>query len=75
MFLFLFYLFWAVLGLRCYSDFSLFVVSEGYSLAAVSGTSSLVGMQGLLIAVAYPVAEHRLQGSQTPEHRLNSCGA
>ena len=51
------------------------MVSEGYSLVAVSGTYSLVAMQGLLIVVASPVAEHRLQGSQTPEHRLNSCGA
>ena len=69
----LFYLFLAVLGLRCYLDFSLLVVSEGYSLGAVSGIYSLVAMQGLLTAVASLVAEHRLQGSQTPEHRLNSC--
>ena len=72
MFLFLlyFWLCWVFVATR-----SLLVVNKGYSLVAVIGTYSLVAMQGLLIAVASPVAEHRLQGSQTPEHRLNSCGA
>ena len=65
-----FWLCWVFVATR-----TLLVVNKGYSLVAVSGTYSLVAMQGLLIAVASPVAEHRLQGSQTPEHRLNSCGA
>ena len=43
--------FLAVLGLRCCPGFSLVAVSRGYSLVAV---------RGLLIEVAFPVAEHRL---------------
>ena len=61
-------------------DFSLVVMSRGYSL----------GARGFLLAVASLVAEHRLQGmsasvvlarglnsggSWVLEHRLNSCGA
>lgn len=52
--LFLFiYLFLTVLGLRCCSGFSLVAASRGYSLVAV---------HRLLIEVASPVAENRLQG-------------
>ena len=69
-----------MLGLCCCVDFSLAVVSGGYSLAAVCR---------LLILVASLVAEHRLQGAwvsraaawgfssygfQALEHRLNSWG-
>ena len=45
------YLFLAVLGLRCYTGFSLIAAREGYSLIVV---------HGLLIAVTPLVAEHRL---------------
>ena len=52
--LFLFiYLFLAVLGLRCRS---------GFSLVAAGRSCSLVAVHRLLIAVASPVAENRLQG-------------
>ena len=44
-------LFLAVLDLCCCSNFSLVVASRGYSLVA---------LQGLLLVVASPVAEHRL---------------
>ena len=40
-----------MLGLHC---------SEGFSLAVESGSFSLLAMWGLLIAVAAPVAKHRL---------------
>ena len=75
------FLFWAVLGLCCCTEFSRVAASRGYSPAVMSG---------LLIAVASLVAEHGLQGasasaaaahglsncsSQTLEHRFNSCGA
>ena len=75
------YLFLAVLGLCCCKGFSLVVESEGYSLAAAGR---------LLAAVASPVAEHGLPGTQAsvaaargprgcgsraPEHRPNSYGA
>ena len=51
LFVFLNYLFLSVLGLRCYVHFFLVGESWGYSLLAV---------QGLLIAVAFLVAGHRL---------------
>jgi len=44
-----------VLGLCCFTGFSLDVVSGAYSLVAV---------HALLIAVASSVVEHRLQGAQ-----------
>ena len=50
-FVYLFYLFMAVLGLCCSAGFSLVVASGGYSLVAV---------HGLLIAVVSLVAEHGL---------------
>ena len=46
-------LFLAAWGLHCCTGFSLAVARGGFSLAVVCG---------LLIAVASPVAEHRLQG-------------
>ena len=70
-----------MLGLCCCKGFSLVAESGGYSLAVVGR---------LLIAVAYPVAEHGLPGTQASvaaarglrgygswasEHRLNSYGA
>ena len=60
------YLYLAVLGLRCYMEFSVVVASEGYSIVVV---------HGLLIAMASLVAQHVLQLFQFPglEHRLNSC--
>ena len=45
-----------VLGLCCYTGFSPIAESGGFSLVAVS----------ILLAVAYLVAEHRLQGVWTP---------
>ena len=42
----------------------------GFSLVAASGGYSLVVVCGLLIVVASPVAEPRLQGTQT---WLSSC--
>ena len=48
----------AVLGLRCCMDFSLVGESGGYSPGAVE--SILSSIPGLLIAVASPVAVHRL---------------
>ena len=44
-------LFLAVLGLCCYAGFSLVEASRGYSV---------VGVHGLLTAVASLIAEHRL---------------
>ena len=72
-------LFLAVPGLSCCMGFSLVVASRSYSLVVV---------HRLLIAMASPLAEHRLQerelsscgtglssrGSPALEHRLNSCG-
>ena len=49
------YLFLAGLGLYCYTSFS---------LIAASGESSLVAVCGLLLAVTFLVAEHRLYGAQ-----------
>ena len=46
------YLFLAVLGLHCYTDFSLAAASRGYSLA---------GARGVLIAVASLDAEHDIR--------------
>ena len=77
------YLFLAVLGLHCWSGFSLVAASGGYSLVVACR---------LLIAVVSPVAEHRLQGMVAwasgvaasglsscaflaLEHRLSNCGA
>ena len=56
-----------MLGLRCCTGFSLVLMSEGGSLAAV---------HRLLIAVAFLVAEHgvRSTGSALVAHRL-SCSA
>ena len=52
------------------------------SLVVAVGGSSLIGVCGLLTAVAFLVAELGLQGAWAPwlqsralEHRLNSCGA
>ena len=55
--------------------FSLLCV--GFSLVTVSKGYSLVAEYGLLVAVASPLAEHRLSscGSQVLECRLISCGA
>ena len=47
--------FFAELGLRC---------CTGFSLVAENGGSSLVAVHGLLIAVASLVAESRLWGTQ-----------
>jgi len=53
--LFIFLILLAVLGLcGC----------TGFSLVVADGTSSLVEVRGLLIAVASLVAEHRLQGER-----------
>ena len=69
-----------MLGLHCYTGFSLVVVSGGYSLVEV---------QGLLIVVVSLVEQYRLQGAwasfvvacgvsswgwRPPELRLISCG-
>ena len=51
----LIYLLLAMLGLRCFTGFSLFVASRGYSLVAV---------HRLLIAVASLVAEHGFGGGR-----------
>ena len=51
LFLIIYLLFWAVLSRRCYGSSSLVMVRWDYSLVAVPR---------LLIAVASPVAEHRL---------------
>ena len=74
------YLFLALLGLCCYSDFSPVSVSRGISVVAVLRFP---------ISVACLVAEHGLQGAQVSvsvahgsvavatralEHRLSSCG-
>ena len=55
-------LFLAAWGLHCCTGFSLAVARGGFSLAAARGGFSLAVVCGLLIAVASPVAEHRLQG-------------
>ena len=70
-----------MLGLHCYTDFSLVAENRGYSP---------VVMHGLLTVMASPVVEHRLEGapasvvvahglssrgSQVLEQRLNSRGA
>ena len=59
----------AVLGLCCYT---------GFSLVVASGGNPLVAAGGLLTAVALLVAEHRHSGfsscgSQALEHEFNSC--
>ena len=41
----------------------------GFSLVVASRSYSLVAVHGLLIAMASPLAEHRLQ-----ERELSSCG-
>ena len=51
LFLIIYLLFWAVLSRRCYGGFSLVMVRWDYCLVVVPR---------LLIAVASPVAEHRL---------------
>ena len=56
---------------------------RGFSLVAASGGYFLVGVHGLLSAVASPDAEHGPWGSWVSivaapwllEHRLSSCGA
>ena len=53
----LFYLFFSVLGLCCYRDFS---------LVAMSGDYSLVVVLGLLIEVASLAVEHRLWATPAP---------
>ena len=53
----------AVLGLRCYMEFSVVVASEGYSLVVV---------RGLLIAMASLVAEPVLQLLQFPGSRAQA---
>ena len=59
----------------------------GFSLVVASRSYSLVAVHGLLVAMASPLAEHRLRepelsncgtwtqqsGSPALEHRLNSC--
>ena len=74
-FLFIYLLFLAALGLRC--------CAQGFP-AAASRHHSLVGVRGLLIAVASLVVEYRLQGTQAsvavaraPAHGLScpeACG-
>ena len=74
------WLFLAVIGLHCYT---------GFSLVTVSGVCSPVVRRPLIVE-ASPVEEHGLQstqasvvvihglsscGSWAVEHRLNSCGA
>lgn len=54
------YLFWVVVGLRCYIVFS---------LVAESGSSSLVAVCGLLVALASPVQEHWLLLSRSTGSR------
>ena len=49
------YLFLAMLGLYCYTSFS---------LVAASGDCSLGAVSGLLLAVTFFVVEHRLYGAQ-----------
>ena len=76
-------LFLAVLGLHCCSDFSLFAECR------VGGSSSVVEVHRLLIAVASVIVKHGLQGtgasvvavsglsscgSQALEQSLSSCG-
>ena len=60
------YLFMAVLGLRCYMDFSVVAASGGCSLVAAPGlpVACLVVAQSLISC-----------GSQALQHRLNSTGA
>ena len=66
------YVFLVVLGLCC---------CMGFPLAAESGGYPVVMVQGLLIAVASVVVEHRLEvhglssfSSQALEHSLSGCG-
>ena len=65
----MYYLFWG-LGLRCCEGFSLDVESGSYSL-------SLVALHGLLIAVAYLIAEHRLRHTASVDvaRALSSCSS
>ena len=59
----------AELGLHCCASLS---------LVAESGGCSLVAMRGLLIAVAFLVAEHGLwdsQASAAAAHELSGCGS
>ena len=62
-------LFLAVLGLHCYTGFSLVATSGGYSLAM---------MPGLLIVVASLISEYRLQSARASvlvARGLSSCSA
>ena len=69
---FIYLLFLAVLGLRCYVGFSLVVESEGYSLAAVCRFL----VWGLLLLQSMGSRAHGLSncGSQALKHRLNGWG-
>ena len=74
-------LFLAVLGIHCYTGFSLVVVSGGllfvgmHKLLCCSGFSScrarVLGVQASVVAARGPSR----CGSQAQEHRLGSCGA
>ena len=70
---FLFHLFLAVLGLCCCTDFSLVVLSGGYSgcsaRAAHCGGSSCRGARALRSSSLSSC------GSRALEHRFNTCGA
>ena len=74
-----YYLFLALLGLRCCAGFSLVVASGGNFLVAVCrlliAVASLVAEQRLWGSWASVVAAHGLSswGSQTLEHRLSSA--
>ena len=59
------YLFLAVLGAPCCKDFSLAVISGGYSLYVVCGLHTVV---------ASLVVKHGLWDSWAPQHRFDSCG-
>ena len=76
-----YYLFLAVLGLHCRSDFSLITAGGGYSPAGVCGLLTAVaslpvelGLQGVQASLAATRGLSRC-GSQALEHRLSSCGA
>ena len=80
-FFLIYFIFLAVLGLRCCKGFSLVVESRGYALVVTHRllivVASLVtkhGLQGVQVSV---VAAHGLSscGSPALKHRLSSCGA
>ena len=54
------------------------MLHAGFSLVATSRGLLFIAVQGLLVAVASPVVEHRLEGipaSVVAAHGFTSCGS